>query len=246
MKENELLNISKEEDKNLEDEVMLHKDLALQKLNTLLLKYINNPNKINKADKLSYWLEDYCRLLEFEDGFKPEFLKSYSRGDVIKVNLGYNIGNEEGGLHYCVVIDKCNSMYSGIITVIPLTSDKGKKTHFSEVNIGNEIYSSFQKKYNSIMLELSHKVNNMNVDTALHEEVTNALEQLRFIKKLDAEMLKMKKGSIALVSQITTISKQKIYDPQKTGDILSGIKVSDKSLDLINNKLKQLFIKNKI
>ena len=244
MEKNELLNISKEDYKKSEDEIMLHKDVALQKLNTLLLKYINNPEKIDKADKLSYWLEDYCRLLEFEDEFKPDFLKTYSRGDIIKVNLGYNIGNEEGGLHYCIVIDKHNSMHSGILTVIPLTSDKGKKAHFSEVNIGNEVYSSFQKKYNSIMLDLSHKVNNINVDTASHEEISDALEQLQFVKKLNAEMSKMKKGSIALVSQITTISKQKIYDPQKTGDILSGIKISDESLDLINNKIKQLFIKN--
>ncbi len=242
MEPDRLSNIANENYKKTEDEIMLHKDMALQKLNTLLLKYINNPQKIDKADKLSYWLEDYCRLLEFEDDFKPDFLKTYSRGDVIKVNLGYNIGNEEGGLHYCVVVDKKNSLYSGIITVIPLTSDKGKKAHFSEVNLGNEIYSSFQEKYSSIMLELSHKVNN--IDTVSHQEVMTVLEQLHFIKKLDEEMSKMKKGSIALVSQITTISKQKIYDPQKTGDILSGIRVSDKSLDLINNKIKQLFIKN--
>lgn len=243
MEEDNLLKLSKDELKKTKDEIILHKDVALQKINNLLIKYINNPGKIDKADKLSYWLEDYCRLLEFEDEFRPDFLKTYSRGDVIKVNLGYNIGNEEGGLHYCIVVDKHNSMSSGIITIIPLTSDKGKKPHFSEVNIGNEIYSSFQKKYNSIMLDLSHKVNNLNVDTASHQEISSALEQLHFIKKLDAEMSKMKKGSIALVSQITTISKQKIYDPQKTGDILSGIKISNKSLDLINNKIKQLFVK---
>lgn len=244
MEEDKLLNIAKEEYKKSEDEIILHKDVALQKLNNLLLKYINSPDKIDKADKLSYWLEDYCRFLEFEDEFKPNLLKTYSRVDIIKVNLGYNIGNEEGGLHYCIVIDKHNSMYSGIITVIPLTSDKGKKAHFSEVNIGNEVYSSFQEKYNSIMLDLSHKVNSMNVDTASQEEISKALEQLHFIKKIDAEMSKMKKGSIALVSQITTISKQKIYDPQRTGDILSGIKVSEQNLDLINNKIKQLFVKN--
>ena len=60
---------------------------------------------------------------------------------------------------------------------------------------------------------------------------------------MDSEMLKMKKGSIALVSQITTISKQKIYDPKKNKDVLSGLRLSDESLDLINNKLKKLYIK---
>ncbi len=223
--------------------ISLHKDVALQKINTLLTNYLNNPSTQLKADKLSYWLEDYCSLLSFEDNFKPNYLKSYSRGDVIKVNLGYNIGNEEGGLHYCIVVDKQNSIYSGIITVIPLTSDKGQKLHFSEVNIGNEIYSNFQNKTNNIMLELSHKINNFKPNQLSHEEIISALTQLELTQKMNLEMLKMKKGSIALVSQITTISKQRIYDPQHTGDLLSGIHISDSSLDLINNKMKQLFIK---
>lgn len=224
--------------------ITMHKDVALQKLNTLLNKYIDNPNTIDKADKLSYWIEDYSRLLDFEDDFKPCFLKTYSRGDILKVNFGYNIGNEEGGLHYCVVVEKNNSVKSGIITVIPLTSDKGKKVHFSEVNIGNEIYCLFKEKYKKLTLELSKKINGITLNKSSHDDVIQALLQLNLIKKIDEEMSKMKQGSIALVSQITTISKQRIYDPQKVGDILSGIHISDNSLDLINNKMKQLFIKN--
>lgn len=69
------------------------------------------------------------------------------------------------------------------------------------------------------------------------------LDDLNFINKMNVEMSKMKKGSIALVSQITTISKQRIYDPQKTGDILSGLHISNESLDLINEKIKQLYVK---
>ena len=105
MEENEALSQTEEKinQKSLSD-ISLHKDVALQKLNTLLTNYLNNPSTQLKADKLSYWLEDYCSLLSFEDNFKPNYLKSYSRGDVIKVNLGYNIGNEEGGLHYCIFI----------------------------------------------------------------------------------------------------------------------------------------------
>lgn len=60
-----------------------------------MISYTNNKETISKADKLAYWLEDYSRLLSFEDDFNPNYLKSYHRGDVIKVNLGYNIGNEE-------------------------------------------------------------------------------------------------------------------------------------------------------
>lgn len=226
-----------------EADVIVHKDSALQKLDSLLLNYISNPETMSKSDKLSYWIKDFCNLLKAEDTFKPNLLKSYSRGDILQVNLGYNIGNEEGGLHYCVVVDKHNSKKSGIITIIPLTSDKGKSLDFSEVSLGNEVYLSFKSKHDTLMLELSKKINSFNDQTS-SIEIQSALENLNFLKQMDKKMSKMKRGSIALVSQITTISKQRIYDPQKTSDLLSGMCISNSSLDLINNKMKQLYIKN--
>ena len=53
-------------------------------------------------------------------------MKTFKRGDIIKVNLGYNIGNELGGLHYCVVINKFDNPFNGTLNVIPLTSKKRK------------------------------------------------------------------------------------------------------------------------
>lgn len=226
-----------------EADIIVNKDSALQKLDLLLLNYISNHDTANKADKLSYWLKDYCSLLKAEETFDPKYLKSYKRGDVIQVNLGYNIGNEEGGLHYCIVLDKHNSNKSGIVTVVPLTSDKGQTLDFSEISLGNEVYSSFKTKYHSLMLELSNKLNSINITEASSDDVHSTLENLAFLKKMDKKMSKMKKGSIALVGQITTISKQRISDPKKTKDLLSGICISDESLDLINNKIKQLYVK---
>lgn len=227
----------------IQEDIHNHIDLSIRQLKKLMLIYLEKEETAAKADKLSYWLEDYSRFLNFEDSFNPAYLKSYKRGDIIKVNLGYNIGNEEGGLHYCCVVDKCNANSSGVITVIPLTSYKGKKIHFSSVFLGNEIYKNFRDKYDKLMLEFSKKINSINIEHSRPEEIHSALVDLNFIKKMDDEMVKMKKGSVALVSQITTISKQRIYDPQKNGDILSGLRLSEKSLDLINNKLKQLFIR---
>ena len=51
------------------------------------------------------------------------------------------------------------------------------------------------------------------------------------------EIEKMKSGSIALINQITTISKIRIYDPKTTTGVLSGIKLSTITLDLINNAI---------
>ncbi|MFR4125889.1 hypothetical protein [[Ruminococcus] torques] len=43
---------------------------------------------------------------------------------MIQVDLGFRIGHEEGGLHYAVVLNKKDSPYSDILTVLPLSSKK--------------------------------------------------------------------------------------------------------------------------
>lgn len=53
----------------------------------------------------------------------------------------------------------------------------------------------------------------------------------------------MKKGSIALLNQITTISKQRIYYPKTSKDLLAGLHLSNSSLDLLDKKMMQLFTK---
>ena len=94
------------------EEIQLHSQNAIKKISDLLNSYIasNDYATILKADKLSYWLEDYAKFLDYEPNFKPDKLKKYKRGEIVKVHLGYNIGSEEGGLHYCVVLDKSNSI----------------------------------------------------------------------------------------------------------------------------------------
>ena len=58
------------------------------------------------------------------------------------------------------------------------------------------------------------------------------------------EISQMKNGSIALINQITTISKQRIYNPKSDVDVLADIKLSNNSLNLIDAKIKKLFMKS--
>lgn len=67
-------------------------------------------------------------------------------------------------------------------------------------------------------------------------------ENLELILKINNELSQMKKGTIALANQITTISKQRIYNPKKDLDILSGIKLSAEKMSLIDKKIKELYI----
>ena len=83
------------------DKVKENSSRALTSLNTLLDKYIEQ-DELKKADLISYWLKDYAYFLDSESNFNPRVLRRYKRGEIIKAHLGYNIGSEEGGLHYCI------------------------------------------------------------------------------------------------------------------------------------------------
>ena len=54
----------------------------------------------------------------------------------------------------------------------------------------------------------------------------------------------MKNGSMALVNQMTCISKIRIEDPKNMYGVLHGIKLSPEGLDRINEKIKELYIMN--
>ena len=218
-----------------------HKQIALNQLDSLLTYHIEN-NNLKKANLLSYWFEDFAKYNLAEETFNPKLLKKYKRGSIIKANLGFNVGNEEGGLHYCIVIDKSNALSSGTLTVIPLTSIKeNKKYNSTTLNLGDEIYLNLKKICDNMSQKLSKEYEDIwKLPT---EKVEQFNLDFKYIKKVEKEISKMKKGSIALVSQITTISKQRIYDPKTSSDILANLRVSNNTLDLIDSKIKELFIK---
>lgn len=252
-------------DLNKED-VVKNKNEAITKLNEYLDSCLLGDNKhIKKTNLLSYWLKDYVGYIEDEDTFDSSKLKEYSRGDIIKVNLGFNVGNEEGGLHYCVVLDKKNAKSHSTLTVVPLSSLKPTtKPSKTSVPLGNEIYVNLFHKF-TVLLDEAKKVlddskkelkevellpedteEQQIVKNFRHDNVIKALEKnelrLSLLEKIDNELSQMKDGSIALINQITTVSKQRIYNPKKDFDILSGIKLSKENMNLIDEKIKKFYI----
>lgn len=246
------------------DELHLHKQNALDQLDTYISSMIvsNNPKQKSKAEKLSYWLEDYTKFLSFEKNFTSDSLKRYKRGDILKVHLGYNIGSEEGGLHYAVVIEKNNSIYNPVVTIIPLTSRKPNKDisnlHSGEVFLGHEIFFNLSDKFTNTFsyVEKEHQqlqdlIKNLDVNDPtipsildeLSERETILEKKLSLLEGMKTEIFKMKKGSIALVNQITTISKIRIYDPKTSDDILSGIRLSNEGLDKIDEEIRKKYMK---
>lgn len=222
-------------------EAITHKDTALKRLDISFNKHIQ-ASEYKKSNLLAYWIKDFSYYHDNEKNFSPNSLKYFKRGDIIKVNLGFNIGNELGGLHYCVVINKNDNVYSNTLNIIPLSSAKEDKTYNENtcINLGDELYSSLCKKFNKEMAEISSKIISVeNIENLTSFELEKISRKLEFLKKLENEIERMKHGSIAYVHQITTISKQRIF---KT-PILSGIKLSDENLDLIDEKIRNLFTK---
>lgn len=226
---------------------------------------IDDSSNVKKVNLISYWQKDYINYIKNERDFNPINLKTYERGDIIKVNLGFNIGSELGGLHYCVVIDKKNNRNSPVVTVIPLSSQKKDKINKNSIILGNDIYNKLVEKSNKLLedskKEIEENKNKLLIEakrltenhatsdemylrmTELNDNITNAYKKLELAKKINREVQKMKSGSIAIINQIRAISKQRIYDPKTEFDILSGIKLSNENLDLIDDKMKKMFIK---
>lgn len=70
--------------------------------------------------------------------------------------------------------------------------------------------------------------------------VQNTIEkENKYIDKMENEIAKMKQDSIALINQITTISKQRIFKDS----IRKNVKLSKESLDLIDKQIVRYFTK---
>lgn len=223
---------------------ILHKDDSLKRLDKSFLIHIEK-EEYKKSNLLAYWIKDFSDYHDNENSFDFSTLKAFKRGDIIKANLGFNVGHEFGGLHYCVVINKKDNQKCGTLNVIPLTSikeDKIYNTYFN-VNLEDEVYSLLINKYNKIYMEASKALNEMQMPIMPTKENFEKLkpisDKFSYLRKMEEEISKMKQGSIALVHQITTISKQRIFK----NNILSGIRISDSSLNKIDNTLKRVFTK---
>ncbi len=244
------------------DQLQQHKEEAIAELSAYLDSLIESyDNKqFSKADKLSYWLKDWTTFLKFESNFSPKSLKRYKRGEIIKAHLGFNVGSEEGGLHYCVILDKNNSRNSSTVTVVPLTSLKPntniERLYPGSVYLGNELFTNLNSKVSYTSKLLTKRFNHFKTlwdearDVISDEQALefvpelHALERdLDFLERMNKEISKMKRGSIALISQIRTISKIRIYDPKTNFDILSGVRLSNEKLNLLDQELLKNFTK---
>ena len=260
--------MSKEKTK---EQVLLHKNKTIEILDVFLTELADIHPK--KTDLISYWLHTYTNYIKFEESFDPKRNKRYERGDIIKVDFGFNIGSEYGGLHYAVVIDNNNNLSSPVVTVIPLSSTDDKIISKYNIDIGDELYLNLRLKILGMTQTIKSEKDSINqtlslLDTLLSTVQTGAVEMSkeRFeetqklieenkkriahlnskrkdLSKMLNELNKMKSGSMALVSQIRCISKIRIVDPKTTHGVLNGVKLSPNNMNKIDSKILEMFTK---
>lgn len=230
-------NMQEKEPHKEEENAIIHKDNSLHRLDLSFIKHINF-KQYKTTHLLAYWINDYANYHDEEKNFDSSKLITFKRGNIIKVNLGFKIGSEFGGLHYCIVLDKKDNPKNKTLTVIPLTSKKeNKKYPNNSIDLGNEIYELLNQLYTQKRTELSEKYNDIwNLPA---DKIKNFTSDFEYIEKIKEEISKMKIGSVALTNQITTISKQRIFND----NILKKVKLSNSSLDLLDKQIIKSFTK---
>lgn len=224
----------------LKNSAIIHKDKSLNRLDLSFLKHIEL-SEYKKSELLAYWIHDYAVYHDEERDFDVTKSGVFHRGDIIKVNLGFNIGSELGGLHYCVVLNKKDNPKNGVLNIAPLTSKKeNKKYPKSCVHLGNELYNILNKnieKENKRLNELLDKLDGLEeIPKSIQESIS---KEMKYIEQIGKSINQYKKESIVLINQITTISKQRIfYDV-----VLKNVRLSKESLDLIDKQIIKFFTK---
>lgn len=245
---------------NIDDIIAIKKE-SIRFLNNTIEYYLNDGNNPKKAQLICKWLKEFSNYLRFEETFDATKDVAYHRGDIIKVNFGFNIGSELGGVHYAVVIDNDNKHNSGTLTVVPMSSYKpGKQLYARDIYIGSEFYSTMFARVLKLNDKMHAELDGVRkmikvVAASTDDDADQLKEELRrrqkslnesisFCEKSISELGMMKNGSVIMPEQIRTISKMRIWDPKKTHDVLYGIKLSDSTMDKITARLSELFLHN--
>ena len=237
------------------NEIVARISSALEQMRVFLIELVNNiESKMKKkSDLISYWIEDWLRYLNYEDEYKTKLHPVFKRGSIVQVNLGFNVGTELGGKHYAITLDNNDNPKIPDLVIIPLTSIKEntdlKKLNKdkSRINLKDYLYRIITTKYLSETKELVNDV------TEYVNEISNSnnneyipkndiSEKTTLLKKHGEELKRIKKGTIAHIRQIRTISKMRIVSPTKKNDLLNNLRISKDILKEIDKRINNLYV----
>lgn len=238
-------------------ELELHLTEAIKETTALLNEWKDSKEKTltKKAQLLGYWIKTYIGMLRREKAFNPTSIPRLARRQVVSVDFGFRIGAELGGLHYAVVLDKENGYKGDTVTVIPLGSVKEttKESRHKKI-LKDGIFIPLEQKAakqieeaRQLILSLTddEELKQLPADERILEIDRRHVLATEIIGRANASIDKMRKlrsGSCANISQITTISKMRIKDPVTPNSVLYGVKVSIGDMRVIEDAVKDMFI----
>lgn len=213
-------------------------------------------SKMYKFKYMHNWCFEYSKFLIGEVNHKTnldtnpklkKYYKKYEKGTIVYVKLGINIGNEFSGNHFCVVLNKKDSIYNPILTVVPLTSSGTKFNILIKENILQLASSLLHKQANNIAEKfLSHSKVLYEIEGEVSESLKAISDELqkdseKLFKVYDRYERYEQEKTYANILNITTISKDRIskinkYDPS------GEIQYSDEVIEMIDTKVKNRFL----
>ncbi len=170
---------------NDNSELLEKLDENLEKMKSIVSKM---PEK--KGDIFIDWIKTRADYLGKEVDFKPSSLRAYSRGEVILVTLGFNVGSEFGGEHFGVVVSDSKKNNPGI-NIIPLTSYKDE---FEGVDLSGLTEEDIEKSINNNSVYLGNL-------PGINEKLSIALvNQMQYISKIRVKSPKSAKQKVEKIS----------------------------------------------
>lgn len=239
------------------DELKRHIADALGELDGLLNSWLNSSSETDqkRAQIMSYWIKTYTGMIRRENEFNPASIPRLTRRQIVSVDFGFRVGSELGGLHYAVVLDKKNSVNGDTVTVVPLGSLKERhKASRNKIILEDGIFAALNEKARKQVYDAKDLMDSLANDSELKsmpemERMTESMKRFALAKsKLESsdasikKMDKLKHGSVANISQITTVSKLRIKEPVTPQSVLYGVKVSERDMEQIEKALVELYI----
>ncbi|KRN36241.1 type II toxin-antitoxin system PemK/MazF family toxin [Lactiplantibacillus plantarum] len=121
-----------------------------------------------KMNKLPLWMRTYGYWLNRENNDNmPKFYRKFSRGTIVMVNFGIQLGGEFSGPHFAIVLNKNDTKYNSVLTVVPLSS----KYHKNYANLGYELLYQIKQLFDEFHQENSNKL--ALLDKSLKEIMTD-------------------------------------------------------------------------
>ncbi|WP_288557609.1 type II toxin-antitoxin system PemK/MazF family toxin [uncultured Lactobacillus sp.] len=198
---------------------------------------IDHPN--NKFKKLPFWLNYVSYQFKKEkDNNLPTWYYHFDRGAVIRVNFGVNPGSEFSFTHFAVVLDKHDNFKKTTLTVLPLTSKKGKNRY----SLGNDIFNQTVTLLSLQVDDIQKKaVQLKNKKDLKSSEIDYAIEDAKELSKVIEVYKDFNKETYVRIGDITTISKLRIKRLNKF-DPSGRIKLSQKQMKEISLAVSKAFL----